>query len=100
MIVEVTQRDCDTGLTRSYTLDSIAKAIKRTVSERFKGNVPQFQVLIPMPHGVFINGRLFDLPPPVEQFIIDQDNNRPVQPLTFEIADLPDDFFEKETSHA
>lgn len=99
MKVEVTQRDCDTGLTRSYTLDSVAKAIKRAVTERFK-EVPQFQVLICTQDYVFINGRIFDLPDEVMTFIAAQDNNKPVSPMTFELPDLPDDFFQKECSHA
>lgn len=99
MQVQVTQSDCDTGLVRSFTLDSVAKAIKRAVQKRFT-RYPSFQVLIPCQDYVFINGRIFDLPPEVVAFIAAQDNDKPVNPLTFELPDLPDDFFEMEVSHA
>jgi hypothetical protein len=34
------------------------------------------------------------------RFIAAQDKDKPVKPLTFELPDLPDDFFEKEAAHA
>lgn len=99
MKVEILQSDIDQGLTRSYTLGSVSRAIKRAVQKRF-GRTPSFQILIPSQDYVFINGRIFDLPPEVGVFIKLQDGEKTVKPLTFELPDLPDNFFEMEHSHA
>lgn len=93
VVVEVTQEDLDRGLTKSYTLDSAARAIERAIKRTF--NITRrVYIFIPCLDYGFIDGRMFETPPTLQHLIHNSDNKRPVKPCTFTL-EMPEDFFDE-----
>lgn len=76
MKIEVTQEDIDKGLRFSSLLCPISLAVQRCL------NIPSCKVI---PGMISFGNNEYDLPDPVNRFIVAFDTRRPVQPFTFEL---------------
>jgi hypothetical protein len=101
VVVKITQADLDKGFARSYTMDSVANAIKRAVKNAFNYH-RDFQVLIPNLDFGFIDGRYFELPKVAQDIIHFSEHpekkQRP-QPGEF-VLEMPEDFFDENAAMA
>jgi hypothetical protein len=94
LTVTISESNIKRGLRGAHGLDAFALAVSEAIVNQMKQKRGSFKVMATNRDILFINGVMFDIPEPVQEFIRRSDFNGTLYPITFQLEVAEDVFIE------